>query len=55
MNVKSISGHFSHKTHKKLQVQLSHNLFQNAFTQPFVISKDAFEFIGNLPSEIEQE
>ena len=27
----------------------------DAFTQPFVISKDAFEFIGNLPSEIEQE
>lgn len=27
----------------------------DAFTQPFVISKDAFDFIGNLPSEIESE
>lgn len=27
----------------------------DAFSQPFIIAKDAFEFIGNLPSEIEKE
>ena len=26
----------------------------DAFTRPFIISKDAFEFISKLPSEIEQ-
>ena len=27
----------------------------DAFTQPFVVPKDAFDFIGKLPSELDEE